>query len=115
MPFIVPLTNDGSRRATYNLGGQDYIIETYYLPKTQCWLMDIYDINENPILTGIKLIPGVDNLVKGLCIEFDEQAMQIQTIDGGNNDTPDSLGTTAFLIYYAKGEEVPASYEDKMI
>lgn len=115
MPFIVPLTNDGSRRATYTLGGKDYIIETYYLPKTQTWLMDIYDINENPILTGISLLPGVDNLVKGLCIEFDEQAFQVQTTDGGNNDTPDSLGTTTFLIYYAKGEEVPVAYGDKML
>lgn len=115
MPFIVPLTNDGSRKATYNLGGKDYIIETYYLPKTKTWLMDIYDINENPILTGITLIPGVDNLVKGLCLEFDGQGFQIQTTDGGNNDTPESLGTTAFLIYYANGEEIPASYEDKML
>ena len=85
MSFIVPLTNDGSRKATYNLGGKDYIIETYYLPKTKTWLMDIYDINEIPILTGITLIPGVDNLVKGLCLEtakafkFKQQTVETTT------------------------------------
>ena len=115
MPSLIPLTNDGKRTAQYELGGKIYILESYYLPKTKSWLLDIYDINENPILLGIKLIPGIDNLVKGKTIEFDDQGLQIQTIDGGENNTPDSLGTTAFLIYYAKGETIPQSFKDKML
>lgn len=115
MPSIIPLTNDGSRRITVALGENVFILETYYLPNIRRWLMDIYDIDENPILTGISLNPGVDNLVKGKAPIFDGQTIRCISTDGSDNDNPISLGTTCFVIYYAKGETVPELYADKML
>lgn len=115
MPAIIPLTNDGSRKITITLGENVFIIETYYLPHIQCWIMDIYDIDENPILLGMTLNVGVDNLVKGKSPIFDGQTIRCISInESGNNDAL-SLGNTCFVIYYAKGEKVPPLFEDKML
>ena len=115
MPSIIPLTNDGSRKITITLGENVFILETYYLPHINRWLMDIYDIDENPILTGISLNIGVDNLVKGKAPIFEGQTIRCISIDGKDNTTPVSLGTTCFVLYYSKGENANKLYEDKML
>lgn len=97
------------------MGENVFILETYYMPNIKCWLMDIYDLDENPILLGISLNTGVENLVKGKSTLFDGQAIRCISTDGNENNTPVSLGTTCFVLYYAKGEEVPPLYEDKML
>lgn len=115
MAQIIPLNNEGSRRINVALGDNLYFIETYYLPNIQRWVMDIYDNDSNPILVGIGLNVGVENLVKGKAIEFEGQAIRCVSIDGTENNTPDSLGTSCFVLYYPRGETPPALFEDKML
>lgn len=115
MPQLIPLTNDGCRQITISLGENMFILETYYLPNIRCWLMDIYDIDENPIILGISLNVGVGNLVKGKAKIFEGQALRCVSPTGQENNTPSSLGETCFVYYYEKGEEPPALYEDKML
>ena len=115
MPSIIPVTNDGDRQITIALGDNAFNIETYYLPNIKRWVMDIYDTDQTPILTGISLNTGVTNLVKGKAKIFDGQAIRCISIDGTENNTPESLGTKCFLLYYPKGETPPVLYKDKMI
>lgn len=115
MPQLVPLTNDGCRRINIALGENLFILETYYLPNIKCWLMDIYDMDETPIITGISLNVGVGNLVAGKSALFKGQALRCVSPAGKENNTPDSLGTTCFLYYYPEGETPPQLYKDKML
>lgn len=115
MAGVIPLTNDGCRSIEIKLGEKNYKLETYYMPFIKCWLLDIYDDEDNPIILGINLKPGIQNLVRGLSEFFEEQAMMVVTTDGGNNDTPESMGNTAFLLYFAKGDKLPQLYEDKLL
>lgn len=115
MPQLVPLTNDGCRRINVALGQNLYILETYYMPHIRCWLMDIYDMDGNPIITGISLNVGVDNLVAGKSVYFKNQTLRCVSPTGKENNTPDSLGTTCFLYYYPEGETPPKLYQDKML
>lgn len=77
--------------------------------------MDIYDTADNPIITGICLNVGVQNLVKGKSSLFENQTIRCVSLDGSENNTPDSLGTTCVVLYYPKGEEPPVLYQDKML
>ena len=115
MPQLIPFTNDGCRKITITLGENVFILETYYLPDIQRWLMDIYDVDENPILLGISLNVGVDNLVKGKAKVFEGQTLRCVSFEGKENNTPESLGTTCFLYYFSKGETAPILWKDKMI
>lgn len=115
MPQMIPFTNDGDRKITIALGENVFILETYYLPTIKCWLMDIYDIDENPIITGICLSVGVGNLVKGKAPIFEGQTIRCVSPTGEENNTPTSLSTTCFVYYYPQGDEPPVQYEDKML
>ena len=115
MPQVIPFTNDGDRQITIALGDNMFILETYYLPTIKVWVMDIYDIDENPILLGISLNVGVGNLVKGKTQIFEGQTIRCVSTDGSENNTPTSLGTTCYVEYYPVGEEAPALYKDKML
>lgn len=115
MPSIIPFTSEGNKKITIALGENVFILETYYLPNIRRWLLDIYDIDEKPILTGISLNVGVGNLVKGKSALFEGQAIRCISMDGNDNTFPDSLGKTCIVLYYAKGEDVPEEYQDKMV
>lgn len=115
MPQLIPLTNDGCRRITVTLGQNNYMLETYYLPHIHCWLMDIYEMNGRSIITGISLNVGVDNLVAGKSVLFKNQTLRCVSINNTENNTPDSLGKTCFLIYYGENETPVPYILDKML
>lgn len=115
MPQIIPFNNTGCRTITVELGENVFRMRTYYLPHIRRWILDIMDSEENPIIMGICLNVGVGNLVKGKSTLFEGQAIRCIPIDGGENNTPDSLGKTVFVVYYAKGEFIPDMYKDKML
>ena len=115
MPQLIPFNNEGSRVIDVTLGDNVFKIRTYYLPYIKRWIMDIMGPSENPIISGICLNVGVGNLVKGKASIFDGQTIRCLSIDGTENDTPESLGTTCVVVYYGKGEEAPSLYVDKML
>jgi len=115
MPQIIPFDNTGCRTIEVPLGENVYKMRTYFLPYISRWLLDITDAQDNPIIMGICLNTGVENLVKGKAQEFDEQTIRCVSLDGTENDTPDSLGTSCVVMYYEKGETPPPLHKDKML
>ena len=115
MPQLIPFDNTGCRTIDVPLGENVYRLKTYFLPYIKRWLLDIMDTQDNPIIMGICLNTGVENLVKGKAQEFDGQGLRCISQDGKENDTPDSLGTSCVVVYYEKGEYQPPLYQDKMI
>lgn len=115
MPQLIPFNNAGCRTIDVSLGENVYRMRTYYLPYTKKWLLDIMDTQENPIIMGISLNVGVGNLVQGKSIQFDGQAIRCISLDGTENNTPNSLGTSCVVLYYEKGETPPKLYTDKML
>lgn len=115
MPQLIQFDNTGSRSIDVPLGENVFRMRTYFLPYISRWLLDITDTQDNPIIMGICLNTGVENLIKGKSELFDGQAIRCVSIDGSENNTPDSLGTTCFVIYYEKGEVPTPMYKDKML
>lgn len=83
--------------------------------------MDIYQPAESdtetnmPVITGINLRTGVDNLIKGKCELLNGWAINVASLTGKENNTPDSLGNDCFIVVYIPGETVPVSFEDKKL
>lgn len=115
MPQIIPFTNDGCRTIDIALGENMFRMRTYYLPYTRTWVIDIMDQEENPIVLGIALNTGVDNLVKGKSTLFQNQTLRCVSVNGTENNTPESLGTSCFVYYYPEGETPPDMWKDKML
>lgn len=102
----LPVTSDGSRSLAINTG-RDYLSFKSYFTAGQKnnWLLDIRDGNLNPLLSGVTLVPGSDNVLKGqgdnlagyqLYVHLDEQA------DPGD---PNGLGLYLRLVLYNPEEE----------
>lgn len=115
MPQLIPFTNDGCSTIDVVLGNNAFKLRTYYLPYTKHWLLDIMDESENPILMGISLNVGVENLVRGKAKLFQNQTIRVISLDGTENNTPDSLGTSCVVLYYPEGETPPTMWKDKML
>jgi len=115
MPQIIPFDDTGSRAITVELGENVFRMRTYYLPYIRRWILDIMDQEENPIIMGICLNVGVENLVKGKSPLFEGQTIRCVSVDGSENNTIDSLGKTCLVYYYPKGEEAPSLHKDKML
>lgn len=115
MPQIIPFNNEGCRTIDIALGDNMFRMRTYYLPYTKTWLMDIMDQEDNPIISGIALNPGVDNLVKGKAKIFQNQTIRCITVEGTDPYAPESLGVNLFVVYYEEDETPPKLWEDKML
>jgi len=62
--FEIPLTPQ-NQQFFFDLGGTTYWLRFYFnntLDENACWLLDISDVNKNPIITGIQLVTGIDLL-----------------------------------------------------
>lgn len=115
MPQLIPFNNEGCRTIDIALGENMFRMRTYYLPYTKTWVLDIMDQEDNPIIMGIALNVGVDNLVKGMSSIFKDQTIRCISLDGKENNTPDSLGTSCVVLYYPKGEKPKQLWEDKLL
>lgn len=115
MAQLIPFDNTGCRTIDVPLGENVYRMRTYFLPYISRWLLDIMDTQDNPIIMGICLNTGVENLVKGKSQLFDEQGIRCISLDGTENNTPESLGTSCVVVYYEKGEYQPPLHKDKML
>lgn len=121
MPYLLPFDNTPSARKTIILNEMSLVFEVNYFPNIQCWLMDIYQPAESdtgtnmPVITGINLRTGVDNLIKGKCELLKGWAINVASLTGKENNTPDSLGNDCFIVVYIPGETVPVSFEDKKL
>lgn len=110
----LPLTNDPASRVTVNTGSGTYTFVTYYMPHG-AWLMDIRTSQGELLLAGLALVPGIDNLLKGHGDLFANVRMQVECDPGTANDTPDSLGNTARVLWFTSEETGLITYPDPML
>ena len=105
MPVLIPVTPDGARRVTVDTGSGVYRFRTYLSAGAENrWLLDILDIEEKPVLTGITIAPGSGNLLKGQGDAFEEVQL-LAVMDGGTEGGLDALGNTLHLVWFGPGEE----------
>jgi hypothetical protein len=72
----------------------------------QCWVLDIADYEEQPILTGIMLVPDVDLLKPYPAITALIGSIMLVERSPGDYMADDSLGVDTSLLWFAPGEVV---------
>jgi len=114
MPVTIPITTDGARRITVNVGPERFIFRTYFVRgQDQHWLLDILDEQERPLISGINLVPGVDNLLKGMGDALEGYQLHVLLSSGSEKDL-DAPGNTMALVWFNPGEENPFTSPDPM-
>ena len=96
--YTVPL-NGAPQQFTIALGTTTYTLLMKWNNAQQGWFLDIGDVNNNSIVTGIPLVTGVDLLAKYAYLNF-EGSLYVQT--QSNVDaipTFTNLGTDSNLFF----------------
>lgn len=115
MAIIIPATNDGNREVTVNTGSGVYRFRTYYTQgEMDGWYLDIRDDEGNVLRTGIRIVPGCPNLLKGQGDMF--LGVQLAcAVASGTETTPTALGEGTFLVWFNPGEANPFVIGDPLI
>lgn len=104
MPVLIPVTPAGERRARVDVGPERFVFRTYFVHgQDDHWLLDIYDEQERPLITGINLVPGVDNLLKGHGNVLDGYQLHLAA-EQGSEKRVDAPGNTMILLWFNPGE-----------
>lgn len=98
-PYVVPLQNT-PQTLQVTLAGVQYNLSVWWNNQTQSWVVDIFDVNNNPIVTGIPMVTGADLLEQFAYLNFGGQLIAQSTqSDPTAVPTFDDLGSTAFLFF----------------
>lgn len=97
--FKIPLTPT-PQRFTVSLSGVDYILTVQWRQASEGgWFMDIADINNDPIVSGIPLVTGANLLEQYKHLGFTGR-IWVQTANNPDAvPTFDNLGTEAFAFW----------------
>jgi hypothetical protein len=57
--YAVPLTSQ-NQEFDISLAGVTYHFRILWNRMSQCWILDVEDVQQNPILTGVPLVLGCD-------------------------------------------------------
>lgn len=114
MPVEIPITADGERIISVNIGPEIIMFRTYFVcGPDRHWLLDISDSQETPLITGINLVPGVDNLLKGMGDTLDGYQLHLLVLSGSEKDL-EAPGNTMALVWFNPGEDNPFRPLDPM-
>lgn len=96
--FEVP-TQPQNQQFNVFLNGIQYTLQIRWNKFTSAWSMDIYDVNQNPVLLGTPLVTGADLLAQFEYLEIGGQ-MIVQS-DGTTDTVPtfQDLGSTGHLYF----------------
>lgn len=103
---VIPTFNDAEASYKVAVNGYNIGITTRYNYSAQCWMLDLSDALDAPILTGLMLIPGIDILKP---YEHIRQQLGSFVLSEATTDAylePDSLGNTTQLLWYAPDAEI---------
>lgn len=105
MARFIPITPDGARSASVNTGSGVYRFRTYFTSGAEDrWLLDIAGKDGTPLMTGIALVPGAGDLLKGQGDRFGGARLLVLLIDGSEGAT-NAPGNTLFLLWQEPDEE----------
>lgn len=112
MAYVLPITSYPD--STFNFSTLDGVlkIRTYWSGSIESrWMCDINDSNGLPVITGIALVTGCDNLLIGTGKDLlDSYRMVVYSPKGKENNTIDGFGTDCLLLWMDKTEAIPAIY-----
>lgn len=115
MASIIPVNSTGDRRIQVLLGSNLLFLRTYWNPTVPGWYMDISGSDGMPIAVGLALVPVVNVLESQPNLTRVFGQFRIFTLDGGENNSDDSLGRTARLWWFAPGEWEANEIEDALV
>lgn len=103
MAEILPLSSAGARRVQVLLGENLVTVRTYYQELVPVWRMDLFDINSNPLVRGLALVPGVNLLAPHTELTRIYGEFWYITTRGEGNGA-EELGDTGNVWWFAPGE-----------
>lgn len=62
MMYEIPMTTDASQEFVCTIGGQKYLLRVRLNVRASIWTIDVNTINDEPIVTCLPLVLGVDLL-----------------------------------------------------
>ncbi len=97
-PFEIP-TQPTPQRFTITLAGVDYRITQRWNTFSSCWVIDIADAGDTPIVSGIPLVTGADLLESFAYLDIGGQLIVQTDHDTDAVPTFDNLGSTGHLYF----------------
>lgn len=97
-PYEIPLSAE-TQKFSIQLGSASYVLRFYWCKYSSCWMLDISDANEVPMLLGIPVVTGIDLLSQYAYLEFGGSLI-VQT-DHNPDQVPDfaGLGTSGHIYF----------------
>lgn len=104
--FELPVNSEGSRLISLNTGHDYLTFRTYFTAgQKNSWLLDIRDGNLKPLVSGVNLITGSDNVIKGQGDKLKDYQLFVALHPDFTADDQDGLGNSLRLFLYLPGEE----------
>jgi hypothetical protein len=106
MTIEIPLNNHPDNIFTSNIDSKVLSFRVRWNSRESSWRLDIRTVEEEPIVSGLKLLPN-QNLTKGYTSPLLPSGnFYIIDVGGGNSrPTLESLGNIQSLIYLTEEEE----------
>lgn len=93
--------------------GNEYILRTTYVCGINShWLLDIYDIDNKPVLLGIVCTCGA-NLLLGQGNRLNHMKAWCCDISKSSERDSEALGSTLYIIFQSEDEEDLITYQDR--
>jgi hypothetical protein len=100
--YTVPLVPQAQTLAI-TLAGVAYNLNVYWNVPNASWMLDLLDVDSDPIITGIPLVTGSDLLEQYAYLELGGQLIAQTTNNTFEVPTYADLGTTGLLYFVVPG------------
>jgi hypothetical protein len=97
-PFEIPL-QPTPQNLTITMAGVQYNLYVYWNAQSVCWMVDIADVNDNPIVNGIAMVTGADLLEQFGYLGFGGQLIAQTDSDLTAPPTFQNLGSQGHLYF----------------
>lgn len=106
MPQVIPLSSDGARRVTVDLGDGIglFTFRSRYNTVVTSWYLDIYDSAGKVLAYGLGLVPAHNILRHMPKLSRAVGQLRVVGIDDASTQGADSLGASFGLVHYAPSE-----------
>lgn len=101
IPIPAIARETGSARMRVSLEGVEYVFRLQWNPREFRWTLDLYDLNDIAIVTGVALVPALDLIELVTDTRRPPGSLMVWQPAGYASDpTLDNLGIDALLLYY---------------
>lgn len=105
MPLLIPTSSDPDYEQVTTLDGTTYRLRFIWNQRSEFWTLNLYDVEGDPIVTGIKIVNDIDLLKRQTKDTIPPGAIvAIDTNDTGVPPGLEDLGSRILLVYYEESE-----------